>query len=105
MQIKTKRAAAATQPNRKAGNGMKILNVEVKTHNKREQVLVRIINSNIKRCRDYIQKNAFGDNTRSAVERILKETDNLFLALYYMELVEVTTIKPELEKEFNVDLY
>lgn len=36
------------------GNNMKILGVEVKTHNKREQVLVRIINSNIERCRDYI---------------------------------------------------
>lgn len=86
-------------------DSMKILGVEVKTHNKREQVLVRIINSNIERCRDYIECNAFGNNTRSAVERILKETDNLFLALYYMELVEVTTIKPDLEKEFNIDLY
>lgn len=84
---------------------MKILGVEVKTHNKREQVLVRIINSNIERCRDYIECNAFGNNTQSAVERILKETDNLFLALYYMELVEVTTIKPDLEKEFKIDLY
>ena len=83
---------------------MKILEIEVKTHNKREKLLVTIINSNIERCREYMRENAFGDNTRSAVERILKETDALFLALYYMELVEVTTIKPYLEKEFNIDL-
>lgn len=84
---------------------MKILNVEVKTHNEREKILVRIINSNIERCRGYVQENTFGDNTRSIVKRTLLETDALFLALYYMELVEVTTIRPELEKEFNIDLY
>jgi hypothetical protein len=84
---------------------MKILNVEVKTHNEREKILVRIINSNIERCRGYVEENTFGDNTRSVVKRILLETDALFLALFYMELVEVTTIRPDLEKEFGIDLY
>lgn len=84
---------------------MKILEIEVKTHNKREKHLVNIINSNINRCRDYMECNAFGDNTKSVVKRTLLETDNLFLALYYMDLVEVTTIRPDLEKEFDIDLY
>ena len=84
---------------------MKILNVEVKTHNQREKHLVNIINSNINRCRDYMERNTFEDNTRSIIKRTLLETDNLFLALYYMDLVPVTTIRPDLEKEFNIDLY
>lgn len=84
---------------------MKILEIEVKTHNKREKHLVNIINSKINRCRDYMQGNTFGDKTQSIVKRNLLETDNLFLALYYMDLVEVTTIRPDLEKEFNIDLY
>lgn len=84
---------------------MKILNVEVKTHNKREKFLVTIINNKIELCKEWAQENTFGDNTRSVVKRNLLECDSLFLALYYMELVEVTTIKQELEKEFNIDLY
>ena len=84
---------------------MKILNVEVKTHNESEKHLVNIINSNLNRCRDYMERNAFGDNTQSIIKRTLLECDNLFSALYYMELVEVTTIRPDLEKEFNIDLY
>ena len=84
---------------------MKILCVEVKTHNEREKHLVNIIISKIERCREYIENNTFGDNTRSIVKRNLLECDNLFLALYYMDLVPYTTIKPDLEKEFNIDLY
>lgn len=84
---------------------MKILNVEVKTHNKREINLINIINSKINICREYTKENTFGDNTRSIVKRNLLECDNLFLALYYMDLVPVTTIKQDLEKEFNIDLY
>lgn len=84
---------------------MKILGVEVKTHNKREIHLVAIINSKINICREYMKENTFGDNTQSIVKRNLLECDNLFLALYYMDLVPVTTIKPDLEKEFKIDLY
>lgn len=84
---------------------MKILDVEVKTHNEREKHLVNIINSNINRCRDYMERETFGHNTRSVIKRTLLECDTLFLALYYMELVPYTTIKPDLEKEFNIDLY
>ena len=84
---------------------MKILNVEVKTHNKREDKLIAIINSKINSCREYIQGELFGNNTRSIVRRNLIECDNLFLALYFMDLVDVTTIKPDLEKEFKIDLY
>ena len=84
---------------------LKILNVEVKTHNEREDFLVRIINSKINTCREYIEQNTFGDGTKSVVKRNLIECDNLYLALYYMDLVETTTIRWDLEKEFNIDLY
>lgn len=84
---------------------MKILNVEVKIHNKREKHLVFVINGIIERCRDYVERNAFGDDTRPIVKRNLLECDSLFLALYYMDLVPYTTLKPDLEKEFNIDLY
>lgn len=84
---------------------MKILEVEVKTHNKREMQLVSIINSKINICRDYMKENTFEHNTTSIVKRNLLECDNLFLALYYMDLVPVTTIRPDLEKEFNINLY
>lgn len=84
---------------------MKILDVEIKTHNEREKHLVNIINNKIEMCREWLQGNTYGDGTQSIVKRNLLECDNLFLALYYMELVEVTTIRPDLEKEFNIDLY
>ena len=84
---------------------MKILNVEVKTHNEREKHLVNIINSNINRCRDYMDHDTFGNNTQSVIKRTLLECDNLFLSLYYMDLVPYTTLKPDLEKEFKIDLY
>lgn len=84
---------------------MKILNVEVKTHNKREEQLVRIINTSIDTCRNYIENNTFGDRTHRIVKRNLLECDSLFKALYFMNLVLDNSIITELEKEFNIDLY
>lgn len=81
---------------------MKILNVEVKVHNERERNLVNMINDMIDRSHRYLDGNVFGDETIETVRIVLRECDNLFLALYYMDLVEKPHLFDELREEFGI---
>lgn len=83
---------------------MEILGVEVSVHNKREEKLVRIIKSEIERCRRYREENTLGEGTENVIRRNLTRVNEQSTALFYMECMKQTSLAKELEEEFGIYL-
>lgn len=66
---------------------MKIYNVYVKTHNKRERDFVFIISSRINFCRHYLKNDIFDKDTPLHIKRELIEIRHLIESLFYLNLI------------------
>ena len=80
----------------------KILDIEITTNNERERRLVRIINQKIELCDTWLKENAYGDKTERIIYKNIDEINNVFSALYFMNLTEIPTILNKLYDKFNI---
>lgn len=80
----------------------KILDIEITTNNERERKLVRIINQKIELCDTWLKENSYGDKTERIIYKNIDEINNVFLALYFMNLTEIPTILSKLYDKFNI---
>lgn len=62
--------------------------VVVTIHNKREEMLVRIIKSRINSVKEYYIKNKFGEKTFDICWRITEEVNTLFSSLFFLNCIK-----------------
>ena len=67
---------------------MTILGVTVKTHNKREERLVNIINRDIETVEEYDRENTFKERTERIIRNCVDDINGLLTALYFMHCME-----------------